>query len=98
MPVFGQQYKKVSIQILLTLVFITSFLTNTHIHSPYEKKGIDHHCEVCVITHNFIAPDLAQTDEYTSSLLPFLYTITYPVTLYKNYYQKYIYTQAPPVL
>ena len=93
-----KRFQKPFVILLLFLFFTASYITAAHIHKQSDHKSIHHHCDICILTHHFFAPDVTPDFREEIFLPPLFQTTPYPLTKYRYTYQKYIYTQAPPTL
>ena len=93
----GKRFFRQIVPLLLFIFFTASYITAGHIHKQNDQDNLHHHCDVCILTHHFIAADITPDFHEASILSTTTETIPYPNITYRYRYRKYINTQAPPV-
>ena len=83
--------------IFVALFFYTAFITASHLHTPSQTQHHLHDCKICVIVHNFIAPDLT-VSHHLDTIVPVTeVTKRYTSLICDISYQKHYDAQAPPL-
>lgn len=83
--------------VFVALFFYTAFITATHLHTPSQTQHHLHDCKICVIVHNFIAPDLPISHRLDTIVPVTEVTKRYTSLIGNISYQKHYDAQAPPL-
>jgi hypothetical protein len=82
--------------ITVVLFFYAAFVAAAHLHAPEHEQHHAQNCKICIIVHNFVAPELplpqSQESAFLGSETPLLCLKIFCDTLF----QKNFYSQAPP--